>query len=37
MGPPRIPPNPSEAKQIRRTAEIAALSTLPGTSSFSGF
>ena len=30
MGPPRIPPTPSEAKEIRRTAEIAALNALPG-------
>jgi hypothetical protein len=31
MGPPRIPPTLAEAKEIRRTAELAALSSLPGT------
>jgi hypothetical protein len=36
MRPPRIPPTPSEAKEIRRAAEITALSALPGTSSFTG-
>ena len=30
MGPPRIPPTAAEAKEIRRTAEVAALASLPG-------
>lgn len=30
MGPPKVPPTPSEAKEIRRSAEIAALNVLPG-------
>jgi len=30
MGPPRIPPTATEAKQIRQTAESAALSAMPG-------
>jgi hypothetical protein len=30
MNPPRIPPTPTESVEIRTTAEIAALSTLPG-------
>ena len=30
MNPPRIPPTPTESIEIRTTAEIAALSTLPG-------
>ena len=30
MGPPRIPPTPSEVQDIRQAAEIAALSTIPG-------
>ena len=29
MQPPRIPPTPSEAIEIRRTAEFAALNALP--------
>ena len=32
MSPPRVPPTPAEAKEIRRTAEIAALNVLPGIS-----
>ena len=32
MNPPRIPPTPSEVKEIRRAAELAALATLPGFS-----
>jgi sorting nexin-19 len=31
MNPPRIPPTPSEAAEIRRTAEKNALNALPGT------
>lgn len=30
MGPPRTPPTLAEAMEIRRTAELAALSGLPG-------
>jgi len=30
MNPPRVPPTPAESVEIRATAEIAALSALPG-------
>jgi hypothetical protein len=30
MSPPRVPPTPLEAQEIRQSAEIAALNVLPG-------